>query len=194
VKSACIFCGSSPGARPQYTEATEDLGQLLVERDITLVYGGASVGLMGRLADTVLSEGGKAVGVMPRALVDREIAHLGLTDLHIVESMHERKALMADLSEAFVALPGGLGTLEELFEIYTWGQLGLHQKPCGLLNVEGYYNGVTGFLDHAVSERFVREEHRDMLIVEEHPGAMLDRLVGFDPAALTPKWIDREET
>jgi uncharacterized protein (TIGR00730 family) len=149
---------------------------------------------MGRLADTVLSEGGEAIGVMPRALVEREIAHLGLTDLHIVESMHERKALMAELSDAFVALPGGLGTLEELFEIYTWGQLGLHRKPCGLLNVEGYYDGLTNFLDHAVSERFVREEHRYMLIVEEDPKPMLDRLEGFDPAALTPKWIDREET
>jgi uncharacterized protein (TIGR00730 family) len=193
VKSACIFCGSSPGARPQYTEATEDLAALLVKNGITLVYGGAAVGLMGRLADTVLSEGGEAVGVMPRSLVEREIAHLGLTDLHIVESMHERKALMAELSDAFVALPGGLGTLDELFEIYTWAQLGLHQKPCGLLNVEGYYDGIAGFLDHAVNERFVREEHRDMLIVEEDPAVMLRRLRFFDPAALTPKWIDREE-
>jgi uncharacterized protein (TIGR00730 family) len=193
VKSACIFCGSSPGARPQYTEATEDLGRLLVENGITLIYGGAAVGLMGRLADTVLSEGGEAVGVMPRSLVEREIAHLGLTDLHIVESMHERKALMADLSDAFVALPGGLGTLDELVEIYTWAQLGLHQKPCGLLNVEGYYDGIAGFLDHAVNERFVREEHRDMLIVEEDAAAMLRRLRFFDPAALTPKWIDRED-
>jgi uncharacterized protein (TIGR00730 family) len=193
VKSACIFCGSSPGARPQYTEATEDLGGLLVEHGITLVYGGASVGLMGRLADTVLSEGGEAIGVMPRALVEREIAHLGLTDLHVVDSMHERKALMAELSDAFVALPGGLGTLDELFEIYTWSQLGLHRKPCGLLNVEGYYQHVADFLDHAVAERFVREEHRDLLIVEDEPQAMLDRLQGFAPATLTPKWIDREE-
>jgi uncharacterized protein (TIGR00730 family) len=194
VQRACIFCGSSPGARPQYTEATEDFGRLLVENGITLVYGGASVGLMGRLADTVLSEGGEAVGVMPRALVEREIAHLGLTDLHVVDSMHERKALMADLSDAFVALPGGLGTLDELFEVYTWAQLGMHRKPCGLLNVEGYYQHVAGFLDHAVAERFVREEHRDMLIVEDEPEAMLDRLRDFDPAALTPKWIEREET
>jgi uncharacterized protein (TIGR00730 family) len=194
VKSACIFCGSSPGARPQYTEATEDLGALLVERGITLVYGGASLGLMGRLADTVLSEGGEAIGVMPRALVEREIAHLGLTDLHVVDSMHARKALMAELADAFIALPGGLGTLDELFEIYTWGQLGLHSKPCGLLNVEGYYDGLVGFLDQAVRERFVREAHRDMLVVEEEPAAMLDRLQGFDPAAVTPKWIDREET
>ena len=193
MKSACIFCGSSPGARPQYTEATEDLAGLLVEHGITLVYGGASVGLMGRLADTVLSEGGEAIGVIPRALVEREIAHLGLTDLHVVDSMHERKALMAELSDAFVALPGGLGTLDELFEIYTWSQLGLHRKPCGLLNVEGYYQHVADFLDHAVAERFVREEHRDLLIVEAEPAAMLARLQGFDPATLSPKWIDREE-
>jgi uncharacterized protein (TIGR00730 family) len=194
VERACVFCGSSPGARPQYTEATEDLGSLFVQHGITLVYGGASVGLMGRLADTVLSEGGEAVGVIPRALVEREIAHLGLTELHVVDSMHERKALMADLSDAFVALPGGLGTLDELFEVYTWAQLGLHRKPCGLLNVEGYYQDLADFLDHAVGERFVRDEHRDMLIVEEDPARMLERLQGFDPATLTPKWIDREET
>ena len=194
MQRACVFCGSSPGARPQYTEATEDLGSLFVQHGITLVYGGASVGLMGRLADTVLSEGGEAVGVIPRALVEREIAHLGLTELHLVDSMHERKALMADLSDAFVALPGGLGTLDELFEVYTWAQLGLHRKPCGLLNVEGYYQHLADFLDHAVGERFVRDEHRDMLIVEEDQATMLERLQRFDPATLTPKWIDREET
>jgi uncharacterized protein (TIGR00730 family) len=193
VQSACIFCGSSPGARPAYTEATEDLGQLLVENGITLVFGGASVGLMGRLADTVLSEGGEAIGVIPQALVEREIAHLGLTDLHVVETMHERKQLMADLSDAFVALPGGLGTLDELFEIYTWAQLGMHRKPIGLLNVEGYFDGLASFLEHAVAERFVREDHRAMLIVEEEPRPMLERLLRFDPASLTPKWIDREE-
>jgi uncharacterized protein (TIGR00730 family) len=132
--------------------------------------------------------------VIPRPLVEREIAHLGLTELHVVDSMHERKALMADLSDAFVALPGGLGTLDELFEVYTWAQLGLHRKPCGLLNVEGYYQHLADFLDQAVGERFVRDEHRDMLIVEEDPATMLERLRGFDPATLTPKWIDREET
>jgi uncharacterized protein (TIGR00730 family) len=193
VQRVCVFCGSSPGARPEYTEATEDLGQLLVKNRITLVYGGATVGLMGRLADTVLSEGGEAIGVIPRALVEREIAHLGLTDLHVVDSMHERKALMAELSDAFIALPGGLGTLDELFEIYTWAQLGMHRKPCGLLNVEGYYRHVADFLDHAVAERFVRDEHRDMLIVEEDAATMLERLQGFDAAAVTPKWIDRED-
>ena len=193
VQRACIFCGSSPGARPAYTEAAEDLGMLLVQNGITLVFGGATVGLMGRLADTVVSEGGEAIGVIPQALVDREIAHLGLTDLHVVDTMHERKQRMADLSDAFVALPGGLGTLDELFEIYTWGQLGMHRKPIGLMNVEGYFDGLVGFLEHAVAERFVREDHRDMLIVEEEPAPMLERLLGFDPASLTPKWIDRQD-
>ena len=165
VQRACVFCGSSPGARPAYTEATEDLGQLLVERGITLVFGGATVGLMGRLADTVLSEGGEAIGVIPQSLVDREIAHLGLTDLHVVKTMHERKQRMADLADGFVALPGGLGTLDELMS----------------------------FLEHATAERFVREDHRAMLIVEEEPAAMLERLTNFDPATLSPKWIDRED-
>ena len=193
VRRACVFCGSSPGARPAYTEATEDFGQLLVEHGIALVFGGASVGLMGRLADTVLSEGGEAIGVIPQSLVDREIAHLGVTDLHVVDTMHERKQLMADLADAFVALPGGLGTLDELFEIYTWAQLGLHRKPIGLMNVEGYFDGLVGFLEHAVAERFVRDDHREMLIVEEEPAPMLERLKSFDPASLTPKWIDRQD-
>lgn len=193
VQRACIFCGSSPGARPAYTEAAEDLGMLLVENGITLVFGGATVGLMGRLADTVVSEGGEAIGVIPQALVDREIAHVGLTDLHVVDTMHERKQRMADLSDAFVALPGGLGTLDELFEIYTWAQLGLHRKPIGLMNVEGYFDGLVGFLEHAVAERFVRDDHREMLIVEEEPAPMLERLKSFDPASLTPKWIDRQD-
>ncbi len=193
VQRACIFCGSSPGARPAYTEAAEDLGMLLVQKGITLVFGGATVGLMGRLADTVVSEGGEAIGVIPQALVDREIAHLGLTDLHVVDTMHERKQRMADLSDAFVALPGGLGTLDELFEIYTWGQLGMHGKPIGLMNVEGYFDGLVAFLEHAVAERFVREDHRDMLIIEEEPTPMLERLQSFDPASLTPKWIDRQD-
>jgi uncharacterized protein (TIGR00730 family) len=193
VKRACIFCGSSPGARTAYTEATEDLARLLVEREIGLVFGGASVGLMGRLADTVISEGGEAIGVIPQSLVEREIAHLGLTDLHVVDTMHERKQLMADLADGFVALPGGLGTLDELFEIYTWAQLGLHRKPIGILNVEGYFDGLADFLEHAVAERFVRADHRELLIIEEEPEPMLGRLESFDPASLVPKWIDRQD-
>jgi uncharacterized protein (TIGR00730 family) len=194
LRRVCVFCGSSPGARPAYADAAEEFGRLLVAEGIGLVYGGGKVGLMGRLADAVLAEGGEAIGVMPEALVAKEIGHRGLTDLRVVGSMHERKALMADLSDAFVALPGGLGTVEELFEVYTWSQLGLHAKPCALLDVEGYYEGIASFLSHAVAERFVREDHRQMLIVEREPRAMLERLRRFEPAAVAPKWIDRGET
>jgi uncharacterized protein (TIGR00730 family) len=194
VRRVCVFSGSSPGARPAYAEAAEELARVLVENRIGLVYGGASVGLMGRLADAVLAGGGEAIGVIPGALVDREIAHPGLTELRVVGSMHERKALMAELSEAFVALPGGLGTLEELFEIYTWAQLGLHDKPCGLLNVEGYYDHLAAFLAHAVEERFLREQHRAMLIVDHDARSLLERLRRFERGAVAPKWIGREET
>jgi uncharacterized protein (TIGR00730 family) len=194
MRRVCVFCGSSPGARPAYGEATVELARVLVSEGLELVYGGADVGLMGTLADTVLAEGGEAIGVIPRALVEKEIAHDGLSDLRVVGSMHERKALMADLSDAFVALPGGLGTLEELLEIYTWAQLGLHQKPCALLDVDGYYAGIAAFLSHAVEERFLREEHRAMLIVEHEPRTLIDRLSGFEPGAVQPKWIDRGET
>jgi uncharacterized protein (TIGR00730 family) len=154
VRRVCVFCGSSPGARPGYAEVTADLARVLVADGLGLVYGGAGVGLMATLADTVLDEGGEVIGVIPRALVEKEIAHNGVSDLRVVDSMHERKALMADLSDAFVALPGGLGTLEELLEIFTWAQLGLHHKPCALLDVEGYYAGLADFLAHAVAERF----------------------------------------
>jgi uncharacterized protein (TIGR00730 family) len=194
MRRVCVFCGSSPGARPAYAEATAELARVLVADGLELVYGGADVGLMRTLADTVLAEGGDAIGVIPRALVEKEIAHDGLSDLRVVDSMHERKALMADLSDAFVALPGGLGTLEELLEIYTWAQLGMHQKPCALLDVDGYFAGVAGFLSHAVEEGFLREEHRAMLIVEREPRALLDRLGRFEPGAVQPKWIDREQT
>jgi uncharacterized protein (TIGR00730 family) len=194
MRRLCVFCGSSPGARPEYGEAAEELGRLLVAERIGLVYGGGHVGLMGRLADAVLAEDGEAIGVMPEALVAREIAHTGLSDLRVVGSMHERKALMAELADGFVALPGGLGTVEELFEVYTWAQLGLHRKPCALLDVDGYYEGIASFLEHAVEERFLRAEHRSMLIVERDPRALLDRLRRFEPEAVTPKWIDREET
>jgi uncharacterized protein (TIGR00730 family) len=194
VRRLCVFCGSSPGARPSYGDAAEQLARLLVAEGIGLVYGGGAVGLMGRLADAVLAEGGEAIGVIPEALMAREIGHAGLTDLRVVGSMHERKALMADLADAFVALPGGLGTVEELFEVYTWAQLGLHRKPCGLLDVEGYYEGIARFLERAVEERFLRAEHRQMLIVEREPAVLLERLRGFEPEAVTPKWIDRDET
>jgi uncharacterized protein (TIGR00730 family) len=194
VERICVFCGASPGARPAYREVTGELARLLVSNGIGVVFGGGGVGLMGALADAVLAEGGEITGVIPRSLVEREIAHRDVTDMRVVGSMHERKALMADLADAFIALPGGLGTLEELFEVYTWAQLGLHRKPCALLNVQGYYDGIADFLSHAVEERFVREEHREMLIVEREPRALIERLRRFEPDAVLPKWIDRKET
>jgi uncharacterized protein (TIGR00730 family) len=186
----CIFCGSSPGARPDYGAATEELAKLLAERGIGIVYGGASVGLMGLLADTALAAGGEVIGVIPAALQRKEIGHTGLTHLEVVSSMHERKALMAELSNGFIALPGGSGTLEELFEVFTWSQLGLHRKACALLNVAGYYAGLETVLDHAVNERFLRPEHRAMLLCEDTPEAVLDALERFEPPVVD-KWLDR---
>ena len=194
VERICVFCGASPGARPEYAEATRELARLLAADGIGVVYGGGGVGLMGELADAIIREGGQLTGVIPRALVDREIAHREVMDMRVVGSMHERKAVMAELSDAFVALPGGIGTLEELFEVYTWAQLGLHEKPCALLNVEGYYDGIAGFLAHAVAERFLRDETRDLLLVETDPAVLIERLRSFEPPAVVPKWIDREET
>jgi uncharacterized protein (TIGR00730 family) len=194
MQRICVFCGASPGARPEYAQATTEIARLLAADGVGVVYGGGGVGLMGVLADAVIAEGGEIIGVIPRALVDREIAHRDVADMRVVGSMHERKALMAELADAFIALPGGLGTLEELFEVYTWAQLGLHRKPCALLNVEGYYDGVADFLSHAVEERFLREEHREMLMVESQPGPLIERLREFEPDSVFPKWIDREET
>ena len=194
MERICVFCGASPGARHEYAEAARELARLLTAEGIGVVYGGGGVGLMGALADAVIAAGGDLTGVIPRALVDREIAHRDVMDMRVVGSMHERKALMADLSDAFVALPGGIGTLEELFEVYTWAQLGLHRKPCALLNVQGYYDGIEDFLAHAVGERFLREETRELLMVETDPAALIERLRTFEPPAVVPKWIDREET
>lgn len=172
----CVFAGSSPGKDPALLEAAEALGQALVSRGYGLVYGGASIGLMGRIADTVLSLGGKVIGVMPDFLAAKEIAHAGLTELKITASMHERKDAMASLADGFVALPGGFGTLEELFEVITWAQLGLHAKPCGLLNVNGYYDELLGFLDTAVEQQLLRAENRDIVIVGTTAGALLDQM------------------
>jgi uncharacterized protein (TIGR00730 family) len=191
LRRVCVFCGSSPGARPAYAEATAELARVLAADGVGVVYGGGAVGLMGVLADAALAEGAEVIGVIPQALVDREIGHPGLTELRVVGSMHERKALMAELSDAFVALPGGLGTLEELFEVYTWSQLGLHRKPCGLVDVEGYYAGITRFLEHAVAERFLLEQHRALLVVEPDPRRLIERLRELEPSAVAPKWIDR---
>ena len=194
MDTVCVFCGSSPGARSAYTEATEELARLLAAEGIGVVYGGCAVGLMGKLADAVLAHGGEITGVIPRALVAREIQHRQVEDMRVVDSMHERKALMAELADAFVALPGGIGTLEELVEVFTWSQLGLHRKPCGLLDVEGYYQRLADFLDHAVQERFLLERHRATLMVESDPGPLLERLRAYRPDAVEPKWIDRDET
>jgi uncharacterized protein (TIGR00730 family) len=193
MRRVCVYAGSNFGADPAYADAAGALGRLFGDRGIGLVYGGAAVGLMGVVADAVLAAAGEVIGVMPRALVEREIGHAGLTELRMVESMHERKAQMAELSDAFVALPGGIGTLEELIEIYSWSQLGLHRKPCGALNVRGYYNGLAAFLDHAVAEGFLRPEHRAVLIVEDDPATLLERLSAFEPPTVG-KWLEREQT
>jgi len=183
----CIFCGSSFGKRPSYAAAAKATGRLLAERGITLVYGGGNVGLMGVAADACLAAGGHVIGVIPRALADREVAHRGLTDLRIVGSMHERKALMADLSDAFIALPGGFGTFDELFEILTWAQIGLHRKPFGLLNVDGYFDPLLGLADHMLAEGFLREAHRSMIQSDTDPARLLDRLAG-SATPVADKW------
>jgi uncharacterized protein (TIGR00730 family) len=193
MKSVCVFCGSSPGANVQYAAVTKQLGGILARRGLSLVYGGGNVGLMGVLADAVMNDGGHVIGVIPQSLVDLEVAHTGLPDLRVVDSMHERKALMADLADGFVALPGGIGTLEEFCEILTWAQLGLHQKPCGLINLAGYFNHLLAFLDHSVSERFLRSEHRSMVLVAADPETLLDHLDAYQPPLLA-KWIDRSSS
>jgi hypothetical protein len=190
MRRVCVFTGSSSGARPAYRDAAETLGRLLAERGIGVVYGGACVGLMGTLADAALAAGGEVVGVIPAALVAKEVAHTGLTDLRVVNSMHERKALMSDLADAFIAMPGGWGTLEELFEVLTWAQLGLHRKPCGLLNVHGYFDRLLAFLAHTIDEGFVRPEYAAMMAVAATPGELLDRLASSTPPAVE-KWLDR---
>jgi len=173
----CVFCGSSPGARPAYAEAAAALATCLAKQNIGIVYGGSRRGLMGTLADTALAAGGEVTGVIPQSMVEREIAHTGLTDLRIVNSMHERKALMADLADAFIAMPGGFGTLDEFCEILTWAQLGLHNKPAGILNVEGYFDLLLTAIDHAVKEQFIKPFHRTMLIADPDPKSLVARLL-----------------
>ena len=193
MKAICVYCGSSPGRLEVYASAARALGQALVERDLGLVYGGASIGLMGLIADTVLQLGGRAVGVIPQALARKEVVHRHLTELHVTRSMHERKTLMADLSGGFVAMPGGIGTFEEIFEIWTWAQLGIHAKPCGLLNVAGYYDALSTFLDHAAAEQFLKPPHRSLLMVEQEPQALLDRFASYQPPSVR-KWLDADES
>jgi uncharacterized protein (TIGR00730 family) len=189
----CVYAGSNPGARPDYREAAAELATCMAARDIGLVYGGSGLGLMGALADTILAAGGEAIGVMPQALVDREIAHTGLTELRVVGSMHERKALMAELADGFVAVPGGIGTLEELVEVFTWSQLGIHSKPCGVLDAAGFYAGLSSFLDHMVEEAFLRAEHRAGLLSDSDPGTLLDRLEAWEPVSVR-KWLDLDRS
>ena len=190
MRRVCVYAGSSHGADPAYAEAAAALANALASRDIGLVYGGGKVGLMGVLADAMIAAGGEAIGVMPQRLIDREIGHSGITELRVVDSMHERKAQMAELADAFVALPGGIGTLEELIEVYTWSQLGLHRKACGLLNVRGYYDHLAAFLDHAVQERFLPEQHRALLVTADTPERLLERLAAWQPPTVA-KWLDR---
>ncbi|QOX77474.1 TIGR00730 family Rossman fold protein [Trichlorobacter lovleyi] len=173
MQQICVFCGSSPGTRPEYSAAAHALGQALVAQGIELVYGGASVGLMGIVARTVLEGGGRVTGIIPRLLAEKEVALTSLDDLRIVDSMHERKALMAELSDGFIALPGGIGTIEEFVEVLTWAQLGIHTKPCGLLNIAGYYDGLLGFFDHMLAEGFIRPACRSTILVEQDPLSLL---------------------
>jgi len=195
MKSICVFCGSSMGSRPEYRQAAEDLGKLLLEQKIQLIYGGANVGLMKILADTLLDGGGKVIGIMPRLLVEKEVAHNNLTKMHIVESMSERKSMMVELSDAFIAMPGGFGTLDELAEVITYNQLRLTDKPIGLLNTAGYFDALLNYFDHITEEGFLRHEHRHNLIVDEQADALIGKMYQFRPVTLD-KWIRdiKEET
>jgi len=190
MKRICVFAGSNAGTRPGYRAAAEELGRALAGRGIGVVYGGARVGLMGALADAALAARGEVIGVIPEALVRKEVAHDGLTELRVVGSMHERKALMADLADGFIALPGGWGTLDELFEVLTWAQLGLHRKPCGLLNVVGYFDGLLAFIHHSIEEGFVRREYRGMIVVAGAAGELLGLMAAYE-APRVEKWIHR---
>ena len=193
MKRLCVFAGSSAGCRPEYQRIADDLGRALADRHIGLVDGGARVGLMGIVANAVLESAGQVVGVIPEVLVAKEVAHEGLTELRVVGSMHERKAVMADLADGFIALPGGWGTLEEFFEVLTWAQLGLHRKPCGLLNTRGYFDGLMSFVDHSIREGFVRREYRSMISVANSPGELIDLLSRYEPPVVE-KWLDRAST
>jgi uncharacterized protein (TIGR00730 family) len=192
IRSICVFCGSSFGNLDAYRKAAMDLGTLLATRRIRLVYGGAAVCLMGTIADACLANNGHVTGVIPQSLVDKEIAHKGLTEIRIVESMHQRKALMADLSDAFIALPGGFGTFEEFLEVTTWTQLGLQRKACGLMNIAGYYDGLLSQVDRAVQDGFLKPDHRNMILTHHDPETVLDMIAGYTPPAVG-KWITKAE-
>ena len=193
MKRICVFCGSSSGASPAYIETAKKIGEVIAAKGLGLVYGGARCGLMGAVANAAIENGAEVIGVIPGALIEKEVAHVGVSDLRVVGSMHERKMLMSDLADAFIALPGGMGTLEELCEILTWAQLGLHRKPCGLLNVEGYYRHLISYFDHAAAEGFIRPEHRSLLVIDEEPRGLIERLQSYEMPAVS-KWIDRQDT
>ncbi len=190
INRVCVFCGSSSGKDPVYLAVAEKLGEFIAGNNLELVYGGASIGVMGRIADTVLDGGGKVTGVIPE-LLQGEVAHAGLSELHITKTMHERKAMMFEMSDAFIAMPGGLGTLEEIFEVLTWAQLGYHSKPCGLLNVAGYYDKMIEFLEHSVREKFVRPENIDILQVAGSPEKLFELFKNYRPVKIK-KWLDPE--
>lgn len=190
MKRICVFCGSNFGTKPIYTEVAKELGRLLAERGIALVYGGADVGLMGEIANAVLAHKGEVIGVIPKSLVDKEIAHKGLTKLYVVKSMHERKAKMAELSCAFIALPGGFGTFEEFFEVVTWSQLGIHKKACGILNIEGFYNSLQKLIDNSVTEGFIRPENATLISFDDKPSSLLEKLENWKPLNVD-KWINK---
>jgi len=190
LKRLCVFCGSSFGANPAYVKAANDLGTAIAKRGIGLVYGGARVGLMGEIASSVIKAKGEVIGVIPKDLLEKEVAYTDLSDLRVVGSMHERKFLMAELSDGFIALPGGLGTLEEIFEIITWAQLNFHNKPCGLLNIHGYYNDLIKFLDHTVEEKFIEPEHRAMIVIDDDPESLLEKFLIYEPPKVDKaKWV-----
>lgn len=193
LHTVCVFCAAGDGRDPVYVKQALEMGRYLAESGRRIVYGGGRTGLMGALAEGALAAGGEIIGIMPKHLVDHEVAHTGLTELRVVASMHERKALLAELSDGFLAMPGGLGTLEELFEIWTWGQLGLHRKPYGVLNVNGYFSPLLQFLDHAVTEQFVRPEYRALLVVDAEPAALIAQMESMEPPPL-PRWVQRETT
>jgi hypothetical protein len=193
MKMVCVYCGSNPGRLPEYRGMARLLGYELAARELGLVYGGASVGMMGAVADAVLERGGRAIGVIPHSLATKEVSHEGLDELILVSSMHERKAKMAELSDGFIALPGGWGTIEEIFEMLTWAQLGFHEKPCGLLNIASYYDHLYAFLEKAIEQQFVKEAYRPMIIMDETPGSLLDRFSDYR-APKVKKWIGPEET
>lgn len=193
MQTICVFCGSAPGLKHEYAGGARELGCVLAKQNINLVYGGGRVGLMGMVADAALAAGAKVTGIIPRSLADKEIAHQGLTDLRIVTTMHERKAMMSELSDGFIAMPGGFGTLEELFEVVTWAQLGIHTKPFGLLNVAGYYDGLISFLDHSVEQGFVPQRHREMIIVSDEAEELVELLKAYRPFP-EEKWLSTRQT